>query len=266
MSENYSSLFKKQKEMYSNYLKEESISYSNLIKNQKRLLNQFRSSWINQQRQELKDFCDEITDIANSIARIGWPLAPELDYSDVKAWLDEGLHDNQLDEKIVDYYTKNNFKNLYNEFDNIEQLMAQDTSSQGYLNQVEKVRSSFQKDNTSFLITINCIVSIIDYEFINALGRLDSNEITRYQKIEDLEREDEREEYRDFMAISSEQALMSFLVSSNFSDGIDRTRFTRHSIQHGRYNPSRLTKGDFIKCVCLLSSVCYLNKIKKEEN
>lgn len=262
----YSSLLKKQRKMYLNHLKEESNSYSNLIKNQKLLLNQFRSNWINQQRQELKDFCDEITDIADSIAKVGWPLAPELDYRDVKTWLDAGLHDNQLNEKLVEYYTKNNFQKLYKEFDNIERLMAQDTSSQGYLKQVEKVRSTFQKDNTSFLITINCIVSIIDYEFINALGRLDSNEITRHGKVADLEREDEQEEYRNFMAISSEKALMSFLVFSNFSDGIDQTKFTRHSIQHGRYNPSRLTEGDLVKCVCLLSSVCYLNKIKKEEN
>lgn len=221
--------------------------------------------FLEEQKQKLDDLDNEIANIAEELLDINWFLAPGLSCSDTKKWLNEGLEGERLRKKIDCYYANHDYKNLYREFENIESILKKDEYTQGYLKQVRIIKDNFIQNHDTFLIAINCIVSIIEFEYVNAIDELNTSNIMKYVNVEHLKNELKDRDDQEVIAISSNMALLKFLNFSEFEEGINHTLFTRHSLQHGRYNPDRLDISDFIYCVCLLSSVCSLAETLKNE-
>ena len=121
-----------------------------------------------------------------------------------------------------------------------------------------------QLDFKNSRVLINAAVSILEFKYIEAFDLEFSNSIMRERDIKAYYNQHKNDmfivfDYLSFCSLL--QVLMNFMARQEFKVGSKETQLTRHSIQHGRYNPERYKDTDFIKIILLIVATCFKKSI-----
>jgi hypothetical protein len=214
----------------------------------------------------LKETEKRYKDLIPTIERLsnqGWVITPYFEINELFKLKEKSSE--ELECFMEDYYTKNNYKQFYYEFDLLlDDFVVDEDNDRGYLNQLEKIKNLIQLDFKNSRVLINAAVSILEFKYIEAFDLEFSNSIMRERDIKAYYNQHKNDmfivfDYLSFCSLL--QVLMNFMARQEFKVGSKETQLTRHSIQHGRYNPERYKDTDFIKIILLIAATCFKKSI-----
>lgn len=192
----------------------------------------------------------------DSLNQAGWPIGENFDPELVISCTN--LPKKEIDNKLTDYYSANNYKELFDEIDIIIRML-----DDGYKEQMQEIKELLKKDIKYYKVVIQALYSLIDYSYNGAFGRTKTKKYTnKFLITEDLKGAEKDKVIGMFqiVSISNFKILLDQFGQHSFAVGVDDTDFSRATIMHGRYNPERLSIKHLIQVVLLLSGVLLLKQ------
>lgn len=226
-----------------------------------------RMSQLNEYFQEAQRHFDqkyrELEPVISCLANCGWVITPFIEINELFKL--KGKTRQFCDQFMSNYYTENHYKRFYYEYDELIQDFTDDEELEaGYLDQLKLMRKLIKQDFNNSKVLISTAVSILDFKYVEKMGSINTNKITRHQEIVDYfnaHKNDERSvlDYLSFLSLL--KVMDKFFQSGRFRVGVENTELTRHAIQHGRYDPNRFKNTDFIKVMLLVIAVRFSTDI-----
>lgn len=191
--------------------------------------------------------------VVNLLAKNGWVITPFFEID--KLFMLRSKSTSYCIQFMNDYYSKDSHKQFFYEFDQLLKDFIDEDFDDGYLNQLKRMRKLVQNDFKNSSVLINTAVSILEFKYIEVMGSVSTGKTLHQKDINDYfnQHKAEKRSIFDYLSFCSLlKTLSKFMGYENFNVGVDRTKFTRHSVQHGRYDPSRYKDTDFIKVILLI--------------
>lgn len=197
----------------------------------------------------------ENLNVAILLMKNGW-VTSEFFYNSV-------LKDNydKLEKDILEYvekfYTENNYQRFFRVFDLVIEGFKEQGLNEGYRLSLVKIRKLLKQDFDNYDLFMNITFSIIDYLCSFKFGILSTNDYIREKSIGTARRKyaDNNGQLTKIDIMSMFGVLKSWWKKINFKKGLDRTDFGRSPIEHGRYDPRRYKRTDFVKLILLMFNV-----------
>lgn len=191
-----------------------------------------------------------------NMSSIGWTVG-NIDSFQIMDSLD-GMSTEEMDEFLINYYSKDNYKNMFEELDLIIEFL-----DAGYKNQAKTLKSILTQDINNYKIAIPVLFPILEYTFEKEMGMLNMQDTMRFRDIRDKKQLVNKKDLKSIwisMIVSTYTVLQNDFDNGSsqragFNQGINKVKYSRHSVLHGRFNPSRLTIKDLIQLILLTSSV-----------
>ncbi|MDR7924415.1 hypothetical protein RIU76_06710 [Latilactobacillus sakei subsp. sakei] len=187
----------------------------------------------------------------DSFSETEWTVGSEFDYDQIVDFA--GMSPEEIDEKMMAYYSYNNYEELFSEIDSIiEQL------PDGYSDQMKTIKDILKHNINSYSAVLPTLYALLDYSYTTAFGREETPQYAKGNIIQkDFEKfkQDEIIGIYQIIMLQTYKVLLDYFGYHTFNDGVDKTDFSRSSVVHGRYNPNRMTMKQFMQTVVILSSV-----------
>ncbi|SYW07939.1 hypothetical protein OENI_140005 [Oenococcus oeni] len=189
--------------------------------------------------------------------KTGWVMGSAFDYEII---INKKLDIDSLNEQLVGYYSNNHFQETFSELKEISDFLKIN-KSKGFQNQLDMITKVLSSDIELFPVIMPTLMAILSYIFDLSQGQINSNAHINYAQISKLlkKNKNKQDDYTYMFhlnKIAVLTCLFNLFSGSNFDAGPDKSLYTRHSVQHGRYNPDRFTKEDLIKLIVLISGIC----------
>ncbi|MQS53455.1 hypothetical protein [Companilactobacillus mishanensis] len=245
-------------------------SYNALLKSSRKSIERFTKSWSEIYDSALKianDRCKEETPMVMDLAKSGWVISPLWPMKVLDSY--KNLTHEERISAIEEYYTVDNHKNLFNELDILIEKFGSNDDEKGYFIQLQQIRELLSTDFKYYKVLMSTITGIVEYKYIQKIGMLNTNNILRYNNVKNILTNGVTGTFNPMQLLefnSLFNVLSGFTTNSKFQDGIDNTPFTRHSIQHARFNPVRYKKSHLIKLVILLEALTFDSILSPELN
>lgn len=191
--------------------------------------------------------------VINLLSKHGWVITPFFDADQLFQL--KGKPAKYCIQYLTEYYSKDNYKYFYHEFDQLLDDFIDEDFDKGYLEQLKRMRKLVQEDFTNSNVLINTAVSILEFKYIEVIGSVDTGTILHQRDIDryfNHHKNDQRSAFDYLRFYSLLKTLNKFMMYQNFNVGVEKTKFTRHSVQHGRFDPLRYENYDFIKVILLI--------------
>ena len=166
-------------------------------------------------------------------------------------------------EEILDYvekyYTVNNHHNFFMYFDNLIKNFETNSEDRGYLEQLKIIEQLLKDNFRYYIVLLSTAMGILEYKYIQKNGKLNTSVIAHGSEIRENASEKPKSvtDVLERIDISSTyKVLKNYYQKSHFENGINRSEFGRHAVQHGRYNPERYKETDMIKTILLIYAIC----------
>lgn len=193
--------------------------------------------------------------VAKLLMKNGW-VTSEFFYNSV-------LRDNydksekEVLEYVEEFYTENNYQRFYRVFDLVIEGFEEQGLNEGYRLSLVKIRKLLKQDFDNYDLFMNLAFSIIDYLCSVKFGIISTNGYTKADNIKKARRKyaDKDGNLTEIDIISMFGVLKSWWKKINFNKGLDRTDFGRSPVEHGRYDPRRYRRIDFIKLILFMFNV-----------
>lgn len=229
--------------------------YKNVAEQQTAFIKKMRSwtKYFEQAQKEINQKYRSLIPTVDLLSEQGWVITPFLDMNLLFKFRNKSAE--ECNEFMTEYYTKDNYKQFYYEFDQLLDDFVDEDFDKGYLNQLIKIRKLVQKDFENSIVLINAAVSILEFKYIEVIGSVSTGKTMSQKGIKNYLQQHENSnqpafDYLSFYSLLT--ALSQFMSYENFKVGVEKTRLTRHSVQHGRYDPARYKDTDFIKVILLI--------------
>lgn len=174
----------------------------------------------------------------------------------------ENLNGDELNKYYLKLYTRRNCEMLFND---LEQL--NDNLNKEYKLISTLMIKTLKNDINAYPLMVSNLFALLDYMFVYQTenGNLRNKIFLKEKLVKDFLKEYEVEEYNitDLIYISCLRVIKKHIEYSSFED---EAIFNRHSIQHGRYFPSKISFADFIRLVNLCSTFSEFNTIYETED
>lgn len=155
------------------------------------------------------------------------------------------------------FYTENNYQRFYRVFNLVIEGFEDQNLNEGYRLLLIKIRKMIRQNFDNYDLFMNTLFSIAEYVCCYKFGILSTNGYIEKNNIKAA-----RKKYADENGSLTEIDLMSMFGvltrwwdKTNFKKGLEKTAFGRNSIEHGRYDPRRYKKTDFIKLIVFIFNV-----------
>lgn len=198
-----------------------------------------------------REYYPSLQAAVDSVNNAGWPIGVNFDNDVIISC--SNLESPEINKRLTEFYTKNNYNELFQELDLIIENM-----SGGYRELIKSVKAILKNNINDFTAVMPTLYSLIDYSYNLAFGR---NQTASYARI-GLIRIDAKKSEEDnlvglyeILATSTYKILLEHFSYHSFEPGVDETDFSRGTVMHGRYNPDRMSKQQLIQIVLLLSAV-----------
>jgi len=202
--------------------------------------------------EELKQKHPEYKMVLDGMTSLGWTV------SDATATyvFDEliGKNAKDIDGYLLDYYSANGYELLFEELDNVISGL-----DKGYRKQLVRIKKILKDDINNYIIAIPILFSNIEYMFFDREGALNKDGSLSSRIVNREINNADEDEFIGVFPISLKSTLTVlakiFKNGSKFEKGVDNSEYSRHSVLHGRYNPSRLNISMLVKLIVLMSSL-----------
>lgn len=204
---------------------------------------------------------DKVKPVMEVLAKNNWVFS-YFSVSDIEQLIDKD--DSEILEYARNYFTADNYSNFFDIFASVKSYFEKLPEDKGYLELLIMIEDLLKQDFKYYKVLISTIMSIIEYKFIQKTGRLNTGKIAKCSNIKNSADRIVKSENTNLESIlnkSDFKVLIHFYEGGEFGKGINGSKFGRHSIQHGRYNPERLEETDMIKSVLLLLAICESDEI-----
>lgn len=229
--------------------------YTEILKQQK-LFAKKMSGWSDYfkiAREEIDQKYLDLVPVVNCLKNCGWVVTPFLEM-DVLFTL-KGKSRKYCNDFMANYYTKNNYKNFFYEFNAILDDFIDMDFDAGYLEQLKLMRKLVSEDFENYKVLISTAVSILEFKYIEKLGSVNTDDVLHYVDIKNYfkRHNNDRRSALDYLTfVSLLGMLQKFYKGEKFSVGVEHTNLTRHTVQHGRFDPARFQETDFIKIILMI--------------
>ncbi|WP_046433880.1 hypothetical protein [Lactobacillus sp. N54.MGS-719] len=193
--------------------------------------------------------------VAKLLMRHGWATS-EFFYNDILK-NNYNKSEDEILEYIETFYTENNYQRFYRVFNLVIEGFEDQNLNEGYRLLLIKIRKMIRKNFDNYDLFMNTLFSIAEYVCCYKFGILSTNGYIEKNNIKAA-----RKKYADENGSLTEIDLMSMFGvltrwwdKTNFKKGLEKTAFGRNSIEHGRYDPRRYKKTDFIKLIVFIFNV-----------
>jgi len=211
---------------------------------------------IDEVQEELAAMYPKRAETIKSMSSIGWTVG-SIDSFQIMDSLD-GRSTEEINKFLMEYYSENDYKNMFEELDLIIEFL-----DAGYKNQAETLKFILIQDINNYKIAIPVLFPILEYTFEKEMGMLNMQDTMRFR---DIRSKKQLVNKKDLKSIWTSMIVSTYTVLQNdfdngssqragFNQGINKVKYSRHSVLHGRFNPSRLTIKDLIQLILLISSV-----------
>lgn len=174
----------------------------------------------------------------------------------------ENLNEDELNKYYLRIYIRRNYEML---FSDLEQL--NDNLNKDYKIIITLMIKTLKNDINAYPLMVSNLFSLLDYMFIYQTenGNLKNKRFLKEKLVKNFLNEYEVEDYSitDLIYVSCLRIIDKHVKYSSFED---EPKFNRHSIQHGRYSPSKISFADFIRLVNLCSTFSEFNAIYETED
>ena len=194
-----------------------------------------------------------------SIGKEGWVISPYISLSTVKDI--KKLPKEEWANKFSTIYEDNNHRQFFVEFDElINSGFEQSKLDQGYLDELKKIRNLLDSDFSNYEVLIPTAFTVLEFKLNEKLGLIDTSETIKIKSVPKIKNKALNADDRNILSLLSFRSvaivLDKYYSYKEFQDGIDDTEFSRHSVQHGRFNPLRYEENDIIKIILLIAALC----------
>lgn len=201
------------------------------------------------------DFVDNIrkaypavSEYSGRLKAEGWVIP--LNYPFTNLHYFNELYGEDITKKIVSFYVRNNYKYLYETFDNFI-----DDLPEGYKKEFEKLAILLKKDISYYKLVIPWLYMVLDYRFSmkfieNNLGKQNSY-MTQggvNKMIETVEKNKKRDLYIEIYHSDALDLIYKEIEYYSFSN---EPKFNRSFVLHGRLHPSDYQFIDFLRLLNL---------------
>lgn len=193
--------------------------------------------------------------VATILMKNGWVTSEFFYNSVLKDNYDKS--ETEILEYIERFYTENNYQRFYRVFDLVIEGFEEQNLNEGYRLLLVKIRKLIKQDFDNYDLFMNLAFSIVEYLCCFKFGILSTNDFIKERSISTA-----RQKYADINGQLTEIDIMSMFgvlkswwKNIKFKKGLDRTDFGRSPIEHGRYDPRRYKRTDFIKLVLVMFNV-----------
>ena len=193
--------------------------------------------------------------VATLLMKNGWVTSEFFFNSVLKDNYDKS--ETEILKYIERFYTENNYQRFFRVFDLVIVGFEEQGLNEGYRLSLVKIRKLLKQDFDNYDLFMNITFSIIDYLCSFKFGILSTNDYIREKSIGTARRKyaDKNGQLTKIDVMSMFGVLKSWWKKINFKKGLDRTDFGRSPIEHGRYDPRRYKRTDFIKLVLFMFNV-----------
>lgn len=172
------------------------------------------------------------------------------------------LNNSDLNKYYLKIYTKEDCKML---FADLEQL--KDNLNEDYKKIVIIMIRTLENDISTYPLMVSNLFSLLDYMFIYQIekGNVRNKNYLKKSSVDSALSEYKEKEYSlvDLIYVSCLRLIKKHIEYSSFED---EPKFNRHSIQHGRYSPSKISFADFIRLANLSSAFSEFNSIYESKD
>ncbi|MCI1910481.1 MAG: hypothetical protein LKJ14_01375 [Lactobacillus amylovorus] len=190
--------------------------------------------------------------VAKLLMKNGW-VTSEFFYNSV-------LRDNydKTEKDVLEYvekfYTENNYQKFFRVFDLVIEGFKDQGLNEGYRLTLVKIRKLLKQDFDNYDLFMN-----ITFEYLCSFkfGILSTNDYIKEKSIGTARKKyaDKNGQLTKIDIMSMFGVLKSWWKKINFKKWLDRTDFGRSPIEHGRYDPRRYKRTDFIKLILFMFNV-----------
>lgn len=157
------------------------------------------------------------------------------------------------------YYTVDNYRNFFMCFDDLIRDFKAVSTDKGYLKQLIRIEELLKDDFSNYIVLLSTAMGILEYKYIQKSGKLNTSKILKCKEIV-VNHEAKQKSVTDMLASvdmgSTFGVLENYYKYGYFENGINSSKFGRHAVQHGRYNPERYKETDMIKTILLIYAIC----------
>lgn len=217
-----------------------------------------RYKLLNKKAQEIYE---RLVPLVNELAKQRWAFSLYLSQDDVEKIL---KHPKKYWEKEMEnLYIKDNHKEFFRQFDElIDHGFSKGKIDSGFLEQLKKIERLLKNDFSSYDVLIPALFSIIEFKIGEKLELLDKRtlKIEDYERLKKKSKKIQDEDGLGLLCLRSISIVLeNYFKFTDFKHGINKTKFNRNAILHGRFNPDNYSEVDVIKLIVLLSALCECN-------
>lgn len=195
---------------------------------------------------------DENIKVANILMRNGW-VTSEFIYNDILK-LNYHKSEEEVLRYIESFYSVNNYQRFFRIFDLVIDGFQELGMNEGYRLQLVRIRKTIYPNFTNYDLFMNNLFSIAEYVCDFQLGLLSNNDYINKNSIKASRRKyaDENGQLTAIDLLSFFTVLRDWWGKANFKKGLAHTEFNRNTVEHGRFDPRRYRKIDFVKIIVFI--------------
>lgn len=242
----------------------EDLTFPNVVKTltaqQQVQINELQRVVKSIQKEVAKNFPNQAKAI-DKIYDNGWSIG----YSDgiLRRVLSEPQFFIEMSKSEVDGYFLNTFSNehtLKHELYNDAELLDEYGISLRIMGDVLETQGISECWRVLFPQLFAILDRMVVYQSQNS--SLKNGEITRFTEVEsfskDIMKKDNSSDIFNYIYVRTLNKILRYWKGTNFSKS--KVKYSRHSVQHGRYNPSNYTFAQFIRLVLTVSALSLFNE------
>lgn len=195
---------------------------------------------------------DENLKVAKVLMEHDW-VTSEFFYNDILK-----MNYNKSEEDILKYiknfYSENNYEKFFRIFDLIIDSFQDLKMNEGYRLQLIKMRNIVSQDFNNYDLLISNLFSIAEYVCAFQFDLLSNNDYINKESIKNNRKKytDENGQLTAIDMLSFFTVLKKWWAKADFKVGLEKTKFNRNTVEHGRFDPRRFTEIDFIKIIAFI--------------
>ncbi|UZX31152.1 hypothetical protein [Lactobacillus helsingborgensis] len=195
---------------------------------------------------------DENLKVAKVLMENDW-VTSEFFYNDILK-----MNYNKSEEDILKYienfYLENNYEKFFRIFGLIIDSFQDLRMNEGYRLQLIRIRNIISHDFNNYDLMINNLFSIAEYVCAFQFDLLSNNDYINKKSIKSSRKKytDENGQLTAIDMLSFFTVLKKWWTKADFKVGLEKTKFNRNTVEHGRFDPRRFTEVDFIKIIVFI--------------
>lgn len=207
---------------------------------------------------------DENLKVAKVLMENDW-VTSEFFYNDILK-----MNYNKSEEDILKYiknfYLENNYEKFFRIFDLIIDSFQDLRMNEGYRLQLIRIRNIVSQNFNNYDLMINNLFSIAEYVCAFQFYLLSTNDYIKNRSIKNSRKKyaNENGQLTTIDMLSFFTVLKKWWTKADFKVGLEKTKFNRNTVEHGRFDPRRFTEVDFIKIIAFIFNAVMSPKLRND--